>query len=70
MYKIEQDVAMPRRKGGPGRSPKYPFGTMEIGDSFEFHESEKKAIKKSSDSYGRSNSKKFAIRDCRIWRIE
>lgn len=32
VYKIEKDVPIPKR----GRKPMYPFGDMDVGDSFVF----------------------------------
>ena len=33
-FKVERGVPLPEPKGGPGAPAKYPFGDMEVGDSF------------------------------------
>jgi hypothetical protein len=33
-YAIRKDLPVPDARRGPGRKPTYPFGTMQVGDSF------------------------------------
>jgi hypothetical protein len=34
MIKIDKGLPLPTRKYGSGRPPKYPWGEMDVGDSF------------------------------------
>lgn len=74
MYEIEKRVNY-EGSWKKGRPSIYPFGDMEVGDSFSAPISERKKIKSSASLFGKRNSKKFSIRTqkdglIRIWRIE
>jgi len=72
-FKIEKNVEMPRLGV-------YPFGIMEIGDSFTFPASERARVSSASSIYAKKSAKKgnnmrFAVRRVdadtyRIWRVE
>lgn len=74
---IEKGVAMPTRNETVGRAPKYPWSSMQVGDSFLIPKGTKRT---SVDSSGRSWSKRnggtvvFASRKTdegyRIWRVK
>jgi len=69
-YKIEKNI--PVSKNYAGRSAKYPFGEMEIGDSVLIEGLKSKPVVAAS-AYGKNNGKKFSSRaegnGFRIWRI-
>lgn len=68
-FKIEKDVAIPT-----GWS-RYPFGDMEIGESFCFHgnEREKNSARESAYRFGRRHGRRFTFRKTsdgyRCWRV-
>jgi len=69
MYLIEDSVPFPVNK-----RHKYPFGTMEIGQSiFAANEKMKGNLHQASKMHGKSLGKKFIARSIndglRIWRI-
>lgn len=84
MYEIERGVPLPPRANLAGHT-KYPFGEMEIGDSF-FIPIDTIDGKKPSDSvssaayvFGKRNNKKFTTRQVReegtikgyrVWRVQ
>jgi hypothetical protein len=75
VMQIEKDVPMPTSKGR-GRPPKYPFGKMEIGDSFFVNftgDASRCNEVVAAYQYGRQNNKAFSARKedggIRIWRI-
>lgn len=65
--KIEKGVPMPKS----GRK-KYPFGQMEVGDSF-YTENHFRTVAPSACGYGQRHGKKFSVRKegegTRCWRI-
>ena len=73
---IETDIPIPinSRKGS---HYKYPFGNMEVGDSFFYPSVEYQRLYSASSYYGKRNCKKFKVRrefkgkifGCRVWRI-
>lgn len=78
-FKIERGVPIPK-VGRPGR---YPFGTMEVGDSFPTGAEDVITASngttasracKAAHSWGRPRNKRFASRregdGFRIWRVE
>jgi len=69
-YQIESGVPMPINL----RNVKYPFKTMEIGDSFIIDNVNAQIISKAAYVFGKRNNKKFAVRTndgtARIWRIQ
>lgn len=71
-FKIESDVPAPSSRNG--RSYKYPFAEMNVGDSFLISDgSGVEKIRYAASYYGSRNQKKFAVRKCdsghRCWRI-
>jgi hypothetical protein len=64
-YKIDRDIPLPL-----GRSERYPFSSMNIGESFF---SEKMSARTASINYQKKHGGKFASRrengGVRIWRI-
>jgi hypothetical protein len=55
---------------------KYPFGDMEVGDSFEFDESRQKSVRAASSSFAKYHGKQFTV-SCRkgtgkgrCWRVK
>jgi len=74
--KIEKDVPFPER--GLSRGRRYPFGDMEIGDSFEVVGAQACArLVSAASSYGTRNGKRFSIKtvrengtpvSARVWR--
>lgn len=69
-FKIEKKIPV------PFSSSKYPFGKMEVGDSFFIKEKEVvlNSVSSAAHHYGKHNNKKFSIRKAengyRIWRIK
>ncbi len=77
--KVEKDIPIKKRPGGRGpsggnRKRKYPFESMDVGDSFfvEGEDTQGKAAG-AAKSHGRYHNLKFAARTVdggvRIWRI-
>lgn len=75
MIEIEKGIPLPERKGPYKTKPtKYPYRTMEVGDSFLVPEPPK-TFRAQVNNWGRSsNGKKFAYRTTpeglRVWRIK
>lgn len=70
-YEIEKGIEIPKSVNGAN---KYPFNTMEIGDSFSFPYSEKTKVTPAASYAGTLDDKKFSIRkisetEGRCWRI-
>lgn len=70
-YKVESNVPLP----APDAS-KYPFASMQIGDSFLVpnpSDTDRKRVQTAAASYGRRHSKAFRTRSVdggiRIWRV-
>jgi hypothetical protein len=67
-YTIEKAVPLPRVAG---RQPIYPFGEMEIGDSFVA--AGQPRVRAAAYIFGRNHNKRFASRvtpdGIRVWRI-
>lgn len=69
-FKVEPGVEMP-----PPRRGKYPFTTMQVGDSFSFDRSVLKAIQAAAHGYGKRNGVEFTCRQVgtdvwRCWRVK
>lgn len=76
MYDIEKDLDISLIKKSKGRPPKYPFETMEVGDSF-FAEGESLPSSRAylaSSQYAMRHGLKFSgrttERGVRIWRVK
>lgn len=73
VYRVEKGIPMPEsRRGG---LVKYPFQTMDIGDSFEFPLQEYAAIQSACRAGRLIKDKRFSLRKettttGRIWRVE
>ena len=67
MFKIEKGLPAPNTPA----NVRYPFGQMEVGDSF--YCSEPKAVRGSAIAFGKRNAMRFASRreggGVRIWRV-
>lgn len=71
-FRVESDVPLPGQR--VGASAKYPFGEMEIGDSFEAPNNQ--SIRRAACAYDARNNKRFVCRiterggdTMRIWRF-
>ena len=66
--KIEKAIPLPAARGV------WPFGEMEVGDSFLVPAGREKAAKASAWTYGHKHGIRFTVRQekkgVRIWRIE
>lgn len=73
-FKIEKAVAIPI--GGFDTKTRYPFGLMEVGDSFvmDATAAEHRNAQAASSVYGRYHGKRFKTKmmsdGLRVWRIE
>lgn len=65
--KVDKNIPIPTSK-----YTKYPYGEMEVGDSF-FVKIEREKIYSSSSQYGKRHNAKFSVRKeadgYRVWRI-
>lgn len=68
--KIDKDIPMPQHLS---RNVKYPFGTLEIGDSFLVNES-RRLVSSAACAFGKNHNKKFTVRTTpegmRCWRVK
>lgn len=76
MIEIDKNISLPA-SSGRGAKAKYPFGSMEIGDSFPIPEGKKMSVYLSSRSWANSRKLlwKFSVRKdeagaYRCWRVE
>lgn len=74
MIEIEKGIEMPNTKG---RKRKYPFGDMEVGDSFKYPDGKaKNSIVGGANAWAKrlGNNYRFAVRTIdgkfRLWRIK
>ena len=74
-FTIDQCVPIPRKSGGSGAPPKYPFGSMEVGESFFMEASSEediKPVRSAASRYAKRNGLEFASRTVdggvRVWR--
>lgn len=67
MHNVEKGVPMP-----PPTKGIYPFGSMEVGDSFEA-KATRGAVSAAASDYGKRHGLKFSVRQIdgtiRVWRI-
>ena len=72
-YVIEDGIPLPKRKGGPGSKPKYPFRQMDVGDSFLCRDVNQKTLSWAARICSKRHGMKFATRKVdggvRVWRI-
>jgi hypothetical protein len=70
-FKIETGIAIPERLGSRGASPKYPWATMDVGQSF-FVPNPPKHFASMVTHAGRLHSRSFSYRTMddgiRVWR--
>lgn len=70
-YVIEKNVPMPVSRQGKKR---WPFGIMEVGDSFGFEPENQKKVAGAAAAYGRKHGKKYSVHKTesgpRCWRTE
>ncbi len=71
-FKIEKNLPIARVKKAKAI---YPFGGMEVGDSFEYDAVIHNKVTPAACCYGKRHNKKFSIRKIddkkyRIWRIK
>ena len=69
-FQIEKGVRIPPR----GQfQPKYPFHTMDIGDSFRVGVEDKERVRKAANQHALRNGVRFTIRSncegAQVWRI-
>jgi hypothetical protein len=71
MFKIEKNVPLPVAYIDGGFR-KYPFGDLQVGDSFEFPKEQYERITKAASSFGIRNGSKFSVssKKFRVWRVE
>ena len=78
MFKVidEINIPVPPVQTAGGRSPKYPFRNMEVGDVKRFiaEDDEIKRIQRAAAAYARRNHVKFVTRrlpdGVRVWRTQ
>lgn len=74
MFKIEKAVEIPGSAGGTGGPNKYPFPSMEVGDSFFVPGDQASKARPAAHTWGRVHGRKFMTRKegdgVRIWRIK
>jgi hypothetical protein len=72
MIKIQKDI--PHPKGSGSGIAKYPFGEMQVGDSFSLEGLNAMNVYNSAINYARNHGMKFSKRTVdgvtRIWRIK
>lgn len=72
-FTIEKGIPV-AKSIGRGRKNKYPFGAMEVGDSFFVKEGKGKNISRVCCMYGKSLTRRFTCRTVdggvRVWRTE
>lgn len=72
-FHIEKGIPVPKMTGA-GRKTKYPFESMEVGDSFFIKDTKVKTISRTCCQHGKRLSRKFASRTVdggvRVWRTE
>lgn len=71
MFEIEKHIPIPQTRRG--RKQRYPFATMEPGDSFLVADKELESkVRMSANGYGYRHSKRFVVRlvdeGVRVWR--
>lgn len=74
MFVIEKNVPIPSGAGKDGRLSKYPFGLMEVGDSFLAPEEQRNAVRSMATYHTRKTKQQFVVRKAedgkvRCWRV-
>ena len=81
MFDIEKNVEIPKKAGAFGRPNKYPFGRMDVGDSFivPFDDEDISRVRNRvsqaiNKAQKKSPSMRFTLRKLpegvRVWRVE
>lgn len=72
-FHIEKGIPVPKMTGA-GRKTKYPFESMQVGDSFFVKDGAVKTLSRSCGTYGKRLERKFTSRTvdggARVWRTE
>lgn len=72
-FTIDKDTPVPKQVGA-GRKMKYPFESMQVGDSFFMKDAKGKTISRICGSHGKRLSRRFISRTVeggvRVWRTE
>ena len=72
-FTIEKGIPVPKMTGA-GRKTKYPFESMQVGDSFFVKDGTVKTLSRSCGTYGKRLERKFTSRTVdggsRVWRVE
>ena len=72
-FTIEKSIPVPKLTGA-GRKTKYPFESMQVGDSFFVKDGTVKTLSRSCCTYGKRLERKFTSRTvdggARVWRTE
>ena len=72
-FTIEKGIPVPKMTGA-GRKTKYPFESMQVGDSFFVKDGTVKTLSRSCGTYGKRLERKFTSRTvnggARVWRVE
>lgn len=72
-YEVESGIPIPSRPVG-AQSKRYPFGKMEVGDSFSIPIGSRQRLSSAASWFGRRNQKRFSVlklsdTEARCWRI-
>lgn len=75
MAKIDKDIPVPKANR---YNTKYPFGELDVGDSFFWSETPVERTRNAAFNYGKAHGKKFmtrtceesGVKGCRVWRIK
>jgi hypothetical protein len=69
---VDRGIPLPARPGGAGAVPKYPWRTMDVGDSFLVPAKTPRTFSAQMTNAAKSTGRKFAARTvdggCRVWR--
>ncbi|QIG65942.1 hypothetical protein phiOC_p300 [Ochrobactrum phage vB_OspM_OC] len=79
MYKIEKGIELPKQKR-KGKASIYPYGTMDINDSFLVTDKAFKSVYQSAYTFGKRHNMKFVVTEVpaegknskggvRVWRV-
>lgn len=70
MYKIEKGITVPNTNR---QKSIYPFGKMDVGDSFGVPREEREKLRRAATNYGKKNAAKFVVKtsdeEARVWRV-
>lgn len=74
MVNVSNDIPFPGRTTRNGRPAKYPWATMEVGDSFPVELGRLSVVRACADGYGRRHGREYRVEklpsgEFRCWRI-